>query len=314
MSISKYIYTFFVTFIFINSSFAQDTLYLKNNIIKTVKLIEVNTSYVVYKNLNQSTSNGDTLFKNEIVKIKYQNGIVEIIPRVSTTQQLENLGTYEPQNIDSTTTFGDYIKFSVNVGVIISNSFSNVPRHLDVGVSHSETYKKNSDKQYVTPNIGFTFLFGKSKYVKHVVAANYIHSKGDYYYTTHGPYYKVEGVYKSEIDFINLVSGLRITFFKKLHFEPLIALNINIINKTTFTGYESITESSYPYQTTTITQTNATSRERVGNTFSLCPKLSYEFSNRFLKSEIYVSYNYGVEYKLPWYQFGVNVYPIKKMR
>lgn len=314
MTINKYLLLLVVTFVFIKLSLAQDTLYLKNNTIKTVKLIEVNPSFVVYKNLGQTTSNYDTILKNKIIKIIYQNGIVEITPYINTIQQPENTFSYNPNIIDSTTKLGDYIKFSMNVGVIINSSFSNVPQQYNIGVSDRVAYKKNSDKQYVSPNIGFTFLFGKSKYVKHVIAVNYNHSKGNYYSASYSPNSKVEGVYKSDIDFINLVSGLRITFFKKLHFEPLIALNINVKNKTTFTGYKSIIEINPPYKRTTITQTNAKSDDIVGNTFSLCPKLSYQVSNRFLKSEIFISYNYGIEYKLPWYQFGINIYPIKKLR
>lgn len=314
MGINKYIFTFFVTLIFIDLSFAQDTLYFTNNTTALVKLIEINPTFIIYKNLEQTPNKIDTVLKNKIAKIVFQNGMEEIISRSNTFLQSENKTIYEPQISDTTIKFSDYIKFSVDVGIIINSCFSNVPLHFDVGVSGQEAYKKISGKQYVSPNIGFAFLFGKSKYVNHIIAANYNHSKGSYYYNSYSPFYKIEGIYNSDIDFVNLISGLRITFFKKLHFEPLIAFNLNVKNKTTFTGYETKKESSFPYQQTTITHTNTTSKDIVGNTISLCPKLSYQISNRFLKSEIYIGYNIGIEYRLPWYQFGVKIYPIKKMR
>lgn len=304
-------------FLFSTKLFCQDILFFKDSTQQEVKLIEITTETIKYKKFDYQDGPTFTIFKNDITKIKYQNGTEEIIPSAEKkeesifTIQTNKTDTLKPSKTERKV--GDYIKFNLQAGLVIYESFSNIPRREEQGVSHFEEYNKSSGKSYISLNFGFNFLFGKSPFVKHIIGVNYLRSHGKYLRKTSSVGYHTYGEYDSKIDFINAITGLRITLFKKLHIEPLIALNIVAKTKTTFTGAKTSIV-NYSYQTNTIYYVNEPARNSTETTFSFCPKICYEVNNKRLKTEIYFGYNYGVQYRLPWYQFGINIFPFKKLR
>lgn len=57
---------------------AQDTLYLKSGEFITTKILEISPTHVSYKSFDNLDSPIYKLFPNQITKIKYQNGVVEL--------------------------------------------------------------------------------------------------------------------------------------------------------------------------------------------------------------------------------------------
>lgn len=61
---------------------AQDTIYFKNKIIVSAKIIEIGITEIKYKHFDNPEGPTYSNSKNEIEKIKYVNGIIDTIPYV----------------------------------------------------------------------------------------------------------------------------------------------------------------------------------------------------------------------------------------
>ncbi len=67
---------------------------------------------------------------------------------------------------------GDYIKFNVQLGIVVNSLSSNYTRREQSHRTASEEYSAASNKYVSNYNLGFNFLFGKSTYIKHVIGVN----------------------------------------------------------------------------------------------------------------------------------------------
>jgi hypothetical protein len=236
---------------------------------------------------------------------------------------------------------GDYVKFNVQLGVVVNQSFSNVERPDRRAIPYkfsSERYSAKGDDINAGFNVGFNLLLGKSKIIQHVLGANYLLSRGEYSYSrSHtqpagyyiGSSYVKDVDYSSTIGFLNLVSGIRLRIVKGLSIEPLASINIQLYAVGRVTGYERSAKTTPVYfnpatgrdsLVTTTSQVNydntLTHDFPTGKitTISFTPRISYEFSLKEHRVGAYVSYNMALKYRLPWWMFGVSWYPFRKLR
>ncbi len=310
----NFIYTLILLSIyFIGSS--QDLIIKRDSSVIEATVYKVDPNEITYAPFLMKDSTRKIL-KSEVSKIIFMNR-TEILFNSTTNFRTDTVLTYHiTEKIKvhrpgyDTVNVPDYIKFNIQGGIVIYSSFCNVPRRNDVYMTSSTEYLQVSDKQKATLNIGFNFLFGKSPYVKHVIGANYLRTTGEYYYSKGNIGYSIYSRNKSKVDFINITSGLRFTVFRKLHIEPLLALNIVAHSKMISTGTETtVNMQSYVRTTTSFERTSA--YPDVETTVSLSPKISYQLPVKNIIAEVFISYNLAYRYKLPWYQFGFHLYPFK---
>lgn len=299
------------------SIYAQDTL-VKNDSSKTVaKIIEIRPTEIKLKYFNYQDGPLITLSKKEVAYVIYSNGKSEFFEVHMPVEQDQEKAIQINTNANKkdtgieTTHIGDFIKFNIQTGIVVYNSFCNVPRKNDLQMTSSREYLKISEKQNVTFNIGFNFLFGKSPYVKHVIGANYLRTKAEYYYNHGSIGGSTFSRNKSVTDFINVTTGLRFTIFRKLHLEPLVSFNIVAYGLIRSSGTHTSVDPNTYVRTTTSFENTSTVPD-VGNTVSFSPKMSYQIPIKNLKAEAFISYNLAFRYELPWYQFGFHIYPIRK--
>ena len=257
--------------------------------------------------------------KSEVSKILFGNGTELLLNSTLNSRSDTVLSYLIEKKIKvirpgyDTLCVGDYIKFNVQLAAVVYNSFCNVPRRNTEYMTSFSEYLQMSNKENISLNVGFNFLFGKSPYVKHIIGANYLRTRAEYYYN-HG---SIGGSTFSQntsvTDFINITSGLRFTVFRRLHIEPLISFNIVAYGSIRSSGtYTTMDMNTYIRTTTSFESTSQSSE--IGNTVSLSPKISYQIPIRNLKTEVFISYNLAYRYVLPWYQFGFHIYPFKKLK
>lgn len=220
----------------------------------------------------------------------------------------------------------NYVKFNFQIGAVANDSYCNKP-YQDVPSNQSRL----SSESYVMPgnsytnmglNVGFNFIFGKNPYIKHIVGINYVQSKGEYNYNisyissdansiyTRG---HSELNYKTVAHYINIVTGIRFTVFKKFHLEPCISLNVNPYTSAIINGLYTKQYGADP--TTYYSIKDSIPKHQYSNTaFSFTPRISYDLKIKNQHFEIYASRNIAIKYRLPWWSFGITYYPFKKLR
>lgn len=313
-------FSYIILFFFFTARFfCQDVITKKDSTKIIAKILEVSQDEIKYKQFNYLDGPLFIVEKNEIAYVLYYNGFKQVFQDENKKTELSNLEGYDTVSTKIITfpqqKLGDYIKFNLQVAAVVYNSFSNIPNKNYLGMTSSNEYKSASTKQNVTLNVGFNFLFGKSPFVKHVIGINYLKTKSEYYNDYGSIGYSYYAKYKSDVDYVNIITGLRFTLFKKLHLEPLIALNIVANSSTIRSGTEiSFDPQTPPYTRHTSSFENQSTNSSVSTTMSFAPKISYVIPVRIIKIEVYVAYNIALQYKLPWYQFGAHVFPFKKLR
>ena len=225
-----------------------------------------------------------------------------------------------------TSKIGNYIKFNIHAGVVVNNTYSNLSWY-DSGTK----YRDDDNSRYTyncNINVGFNVLFGKNKYIKPIININYLRSRGDFEIKDsygNNPTYQTDLNYTSKIDFINFTTGLRFVLFRHLCIEPLASFNLIAKADVRYTGTKQHTETyvaGYPlyYATREVVEfynnekTSGPDDKPMGNTFSFCPRISYEFNIKQQPVGVYVSYNFSSRYYLPWCMAGIIYYPFKKLR
>lgn len=219
---------------------------------------------------------------------------------------------------------GDYIKFNIEAGGIINNSFSNVPGKTNPSSrTTAESYTRNLKSRVNGGfSLGFNFLFGKSRYVKPGIGVNYLHSEGKFVYG-----YREGGFTSSttdlsctsKVDFINFVTGISFIIADRIHIEPRIAYNYVAKADVRMSGTvttQTISPGPVPFVSDmeTITYNSEPSANKhIESTISFCPKISYEFKLKEQKFGVYASYNMAYQYRLPWWMLGIAWYPFKKL-
>ncbi len=320
--------------------FCQDVLVKKDSSKIEVKLLEVRPNELKYKLFSYQDGPDIIIRRSEIAYVIYSNGIKEIL-NISNKPEIVGIDSFylaKPIKGDTAVAkkykepvLGDYIKFNVQLGVMMQSSSSNYTRR-EPSPSHTseESYTSSNNKYLYNYNIGFNFLFGKSPYVKHVIGVNYLRSTGEYDYSSGsigsngGGYinYLQNYHYVSKIDFINVVTGLRFKTIKRLYIEPLVSINIAANSDVRYSGtdtrkYISGGPTPYIYKIEKEYYSNqkvSAERSGINSTVSLCPKLTYEFNLKNQTLGIYVSYNHAAAFRLPWMMAGVTYYPFKKLK
>ncbi len=221
---------------------------------------------------------------------------------------------------------GDYIKFNVQCGAVINNAYCNVSRKGDdhSKMTYVEYHNYKNKKYYSSVNIGFNFIFGRSKFIKHVIGVNYLQSKGDYLQISSGVskdaterYYSYtnESIVHTKFDLLNFCSGIKLKIIKDVFLETNLVLNYTIRKRAqkTVTAHKEYLTVYLMVPDTTYTKSENENYDRL-YTVSFCPKLSYEFEIKKQKAGVYLSYNLALGYNLPWWMFGVIYYPFKKLK
>lgn len=312
----RFIYTILFLFFTVNL-FCQDVIIKKDSTKIDAKILEISQTEIKYKFFNYQDGPLNIVSKNDIAYVIYSNGIKEIFKsseNITASNDYTYINSTPPKgSIKRPDSIGNYIKFNIQAAVAVYNSFSNVPRENYLGMTSSNEYKSVSNKKNVTINLGLNFLFGKSPYVKHVIGLNYLQTKSEFYNDYGSIGYSSYAKYKSTVDFVNIVTGIRFSLFKKIHLEPLVAINFVTNSKTSRSGTETNFDRQTYIRYTTSFENEPTSA-KVETTFSFTPKISYEIPIKKIKIEAYVAYNLAFQYRLPWYQFGVHIFPFKKLR
>ncbi|MBC7694027.1 MAG: hypothetical protein H7141_01130 [Burkholderiales bacterium] len=336
--------TFLYTFLFLFFTaryICQDVIVKKDSTRIKSKILEIRPDEIKFKYFDYQDGPLITLSKKEVAYIFYLNGTKEIFKEVINLKA-DSFYYAEPIVWQGDTTrskkhtepkIGDYIKFNVQVGAVMNSLSANYTRREPPAQrTASEKYSASSNKYIFNYNIGFNFLFGNNAYIKHVIGVNYLRSKGEYNYssgslgssdgyggrTTHSEDFH----YVSKLDFINIVTGLRLKLFKKLYIEPLASINIIVQSDVRQSGASTVKYiSGGPTPTLYKTETEyfsnkKVSAERTGinSTISLCPKISYDFDFNKQTLGVCISYNLAYEFRLPWIMVGFTYYPFKKLR
>lgn len=99
-ALNKAITVAFALLISFISSFAQDVIVKRNGDEVKVRVLEVNTDNIKYKNFDNQSGPLYTILKSEIFMIKYENGMKEVITPETTPSN--NGGWSSPSNSSST--------------------------------------------------------------------------------------------------------------------------------------------------------------------------------------------------------------------
>lgn len=317
-------FSYIILFLFIPAKLiCQDVIVKKDSTKIISKLLEVNPQEIKYNRIDIPSGPIYMISKNDVAYVIYSNGIKESF---YTNPTLVNKNKYlsKKDSFIKTLRVKDYIKFNVQLGAIMQSLSSNyIRRNPPQSKTSEEAYSASSNNYIYNYNIGFNFLFGKSPYIKHVIGVNYLHSTGEYDYSySLGGYtsYDQKYHYVSKIDFINVVTGLKLKLFNKLHIEPLASINIAANSDIRFSGISTtkyIAGNGIVYKTETKYYSDekiSAEQSGLSSTISLCPKISYDFYLKRQTLGVYISYNLALRFRLPWYMAGITYYPFKKLR
>lgn len=314
------------------NAFCQDTIAMRDNSKLIAKVLEISSTEIKYKRFDNLNGPDYVISKNDISSITFRNGVKDVFesiiePTNSTSTYTDNVfvnPTPPKGSVKRETKVGDYIKFNLQAGAIVYNSYSNLPRHESNNWVNGtdEYYSDQSKTTNITPMLGFNALFGNSNYIKALFSLNYLRTRGVFNHQSgHGGYESVyrDFHYKAELDFLNTTTGMRFSIGKRLHLEPLVSFNLVVHTNITRTGYiKTTTYNNYnSYYSETLYYDNVKTNAKeidIPNTVSLCPRISYTVLNHKANFELYASYNLAYQYRLPWYMFGVIYYPFKKLR
>lgn len=229
-----------------------------------------------------------------------------------------------------TITISECLKFNVEMGGVVNDSYSNVTTYVSpdewsngntiIQEKYSETSKAYNNYSL---NLGCNAIIGKNKIVRVLFGLNYLQSKGEY------NYYKITGEfvsnsysdrvkiirlnYKSMIHFINFNAGLRFKIIENLYISPSVSFNIPVYQYKLKTGFEK-TQNEFNVKDSISFKDFKTQEDPIKTLISFVPKISYEFQIKNEIFGIYASRNFGFYTHLPWWMIGVTYYPFKKLR
>ena len=308
--------------------FCQDMLVKRDSSKIQVKLLEVRTNELKYKLFTYQDGPDIIISKKDVAYIIYSNGAKELFNSIEKpiTDNVFVNPTLPKGSARKPDSIGNYIKFNIQLGAMMQSLSSNYMRREPTPSKTSEeSYSASNNNYEYTYNFGFNFLFGSNPYIKHVIGVNYLRSTGeyDYSYSQGGyttSYQKFH--YVSKINFINVVTGLRLKVFKKLYIEPLVSFNILANSNVRYSGtattkYISGGPTPTIYKTETESFTNqkvSAERSGINSTISLCPKISYDLNLKKQTLGVYISYNLAYQFRLPWMMAGITYYPFKKLK
>lgn len=313
------------------ASTGQDILMSRDSSKIEAKIIEINATQITYKRFNYQWGPSLVADKDEFAYVIHQNGQVEHFvvfptPASGIEEVIVNRVNVSSKNdsLQKAAKIGDYIKFNIYAGLVVNNAYCNLEWYR----TNPKYTGYNSAGYNCNINVGFNFLFGKNKYIKPLFGINYLRSKGefDYIYTSGGAgdRHSYNLSYVSKIDFINFSTGFRVEIGKHLSIEPLVSFNLIAKSDVRYSGththaYDHMV--GYPGYYVSTGETEVYNNVKAGldyqnmeNTFSFCPRISYEFNIKQQRVGVYFSYNLAYLYRLPWYMVGVSYYPFKKLK
>lgn len=231
---------------------------------------------------------------------------------------------------DTNKKISDYIKFNLELGGAIYDSYTNVTSHTppDERVNGNTVIEEkysplSSNKKYFSINPACNLIIGKSTRINFVIGSHYIQSKGQYAYYRReyepiknnlGYKFKIEDLeYKTNIGFLGLYSGIKIRLLSKLYFSPTVNFNIPLFQNNEKSGIEA-TQNEYGIKDTIYYDKYKTDEINVNTIPSFTLKLSYEFQIKDHRTGLYIGRNIGYFTHLPWWMIGITYYPFKKLR
>lgn len=323
-------------------TFSQDIIVKRDSSKVISKLLEINSQEIKYNRFDNLEGPIYVISKNDAAYVIYSNGLKEIFNILNKPEITQVDSFYLAKAIlwkgDSVVAkkykepkLRDYININFDAGIVINDNYANKPRSNNItlgspGSPEYETYSVSKNKQMEYGySIGFNFLAGKSPYVKHLIGINYLKATGEFIYNHSLSYYdnqtqtsleyNKKATYRSTVHFVNFQTGIRFVIYKKLCLDNTISVNIPFKTINKVNGYETNSRRNYSSNKTETYYYNneITHDSKVNATFSLSPKLSYEFNSGPRKFGIYLSYNISYKYELPWYMVGITYNPFKKL-
>jgi hypothetical protein len=313
-------------FFMLQKVIAQDTLIMRNGELIPAKVISLDANEVRYKKTTNIDGPDYVVLKNSILEIRWNDGRIEKfnsqLPAVIADKKLESR-------------WGDWIKINTELGAVVNDAYCNAPfidkDFIGFKFGGDDIYSKSlSKKTYLGYSFGVNFSLGKSEFFKHLVGFNYLKSEGNFNYqhTRDGsPYflptrYQTEQSIRTTCEYINIFSGFRTSFKKRIHFDNFFSWNCPIAVTNTLNGYEltQYYEEIGPYwgslirEEKIILENQKNHKKYFKQAFSYMAKFSTDFTINDQKFGVYFSRNFALfkMAKLPWMTLGIVYYPIKK--
>lgn len=325
--------------LYVSKGFSQDIIVKTDSSKIEAKILEVRATEIKYKIFSFQDGPLYVVSKNDIAYVVYANGIKEIFETPKITNNVSATPYISKDTIFTNATppkgsenahqakVGDYIKFNLELGGVINDSYTNVTTHVapdewnNGGTIIHEKYSPSTKAHnYYSLNFGCNAIIGKNKIIRLLFGANYLQSKGEYNYYKYTYqqvqvlYYRYKETsmnYKSIIHFINLNAGLRFKIIKNLFISPSVSFNIPVYQYKIKTGFEK-TKNEFNVKDSVIFKDFKTNENPTKTIISFVPKISYEFKIKNKMFGIYVSRNFGFYKHLPWWMFGITYYPFRK--
>lgn len=222
-----------------------------------------------------------------------------------------------------------WLRINVQGALIANNSFSN----LNFKFLYPETAGKLYDSDYGYTNnknkpvcfgfnAGIEFLIGRKPKFKQLVSFTYDLTNSKYNYNvfyneamSHSPNQTWNETISRQVQFISLNYGFLFNLTKKLKLATIASLafytkKIDITN-----GYYVEAMASQRGNPPSYDSTNYNNSKTVNKGLNLIPSLKLRASYDVTKYlSVFVSRNFGVNYKAPWWMVGLQFYPFRKLR
>lgn len=311
--------------------FCQDVIVKKDSTRIFSNIHEINSFNIIYSEFGDRKHKKHLIPKNEVAKIIFRNK--------DEIKYNEPLGKHSNDTLltifikqktrkPSAKVLGDYIKFNLTLGAVFNSSDSNRPLDNDTAGKKGVVqyrYEKIQNQDYKAGfNFGFNFLLGGSPYIKHIFGINFLQSGSNYMFIKNETDPNSTSYYQKSVAtnlnikgfdcYVNVVNGVRLTFFKTLHIDACVTLCVPALNKSHINGTEVIYETGKSDIQRNITDSIGNKSHVTTPSLAFNPKISYEFKKNNQQFDIYAAYSLNTNYKLHWWLIGVSYYPFNKLR
>lgn len=209
--------------------------------------------------------------------------------------------------------------FDVNAGPLVNNAFSNFNPNSDYTRFYSET--PGTQIRYGL-NGGTEFLWSRRPDMKFLLGLSYTLTHSDFREdydispgTSHSGTTRKHIEWQYSYQALDLAFGFRISPVKKLQVSLALAYSYVFSGKEQKYGYYSEFISYYPYPNYYDTASyNGTVELHNRSYLSWRVKLAYDFNIKNVRLAVFTLFNWGLVYKLPYIQAGLQWYPFRKMQ
>jgi hypothetical protein len=217
-----------------------------------------------------------------------------------------------------------WLRFNIQGALLANNSFSNLGFKFLYPSNINETeYSKNAAKPVCFGfNAGAEFLLGRKPKYKQLLSLTYDFTNSSYTDNNsyneamfHVPNQTWHETISRQVQFVSLNYGFLFKLSKRLKLAPIFSLSV-FSKKTDITnGYyvESMASQrgNPPIYDSTAYHNSKTSDNGLNLIASLKLRASYDITNYL---SVFVTRNFGITYKAPWWMIGMQCYPFKKLR